>query len=1853
MKLFVKVLLAVCCFSIKTVVYGQLSEGGKPISFKGNLKSRVEFIDMPAVDVEKLLKEDSINKDLGKPFRFGHEMKVDFSLNNSGKWEDLGEGGRVWRLGIRSTNAISINLIFKKYNLPANAQLFVYNQTKTEVLGAFTNRNNKESGVFSIAPIEGDAIVLEYYEPKNVKGQGQIELGKVVHAYKDILGFGKEKSFNFGGSGSCNMNVNCPDGSDWQEQRDAVAMIIIGGSTCSGSIINNTLEDGRPFLLSADHCLLGGDDTGEWIFVFNYESPNCSNIEGPRNHTVSGAQLRAKDTPSDFLLVELEETPPLEYNVFYAGWNNMDEPANNTVGIHHPSSDIKKISFDDDNPVSDAYYNFNNDTHWKVIWNRNTTTEPGSSGSPLFDQNKRIVGQLHGGDASCTNLTGYDLYGKFSYSWDAGSNATSRLKDWLDPNNSGVTTLDGGYINQAPCAGPIQGGEVETDQEVVCEGSPFTLFLTNATAGAGTTYEWEYSLDNIDWTSISSANSFRLTITQNESRYYRCKISCEEETAFSTSLFVPLSESDCEYIVPENGSIQITSCSGSIHDSGGPNGYYSNNNDGVATIYPDTEGQLIQLGFTQFSLEPVYDYLEIYNGTSTNAELIGTFTGTENPGNVYGTTSSGAITLRFVTDHSIIAPGFSANIECVTEVPDAELAIESVDLIPSTVAPGSTVIASLNIANTGGRTTHNDDLHFFFSTDDQWDENDTFIGTYTAGVIRPGATVPGDHVFTLPDQIDYNEYYILAYIGNLEETIERDNFHVTPITIGEQYVIPYTGSQVITTCSGPVSDHAHNNNYYPNSNGTLTIHPEDESSYLQLSFSRFQVEEDFDYLEIFDGATTSSPLIGEFSGHNLPHDIVASQAGGALTLRFYSDGSIEFRGFEAEISCIDEKPLPDVFIENVAVNFQSAFPDKYISVNATLTNNGSGVLLNSNISYYLSNDINYSPNDIHLGSSQNGAIPPNSSVTINEVLNIPQNTSQGNYYLILYENNNPYLDENDEARIAYIPIEITDEATAHYTMPESGQETITTCSQIITDHAGFQNNYDNNIDGTLVLYPEREGEMLTLSFIHFELEDLYDNLNVYDGTSTHAPLLGRLNGFSLPEDITATNPAGALTLRMVTDASVTESGFIAYVSCPEAETSDDLPDLTISTTTTPNNAIAGSSIDLSCTIQNIGSTASTPTNVHFLLSQKPDYNQDAINLGSSQVNSIEPEESLSITTQASIPENISGQFYILYYVNFEGEIEETNLSNNTYTEPINITLDDQYVVPHTGSQTITTCTGSVSDHARNSNYSPDANGTLTIHPEDQTSYLKLSFTRFQVEEDFDYLEIFDGATTSSPLLGKYSGHDLPHDIVATQEGGALTLRFYSDGSIEFRGFEAEISCLDEKPLPDVSIESAAVNFQSAFPDKYISVSATLTNNGSGTLYHSNISYYLSNDINYSQNDRYLGSYQSGTIPYNSSITINERLDIPQDISLGNYYIIIRENSNPYLGEDDEARFAYIPVLITDEATAHHTMPESGQESMTTCSQIITDHAGYQTNYADNIDGTLVLYPEREGEMLTLSFIHFEIEDWHDNLYVYDGTSTQAPLLGRLTGFSLPEDITATNPAGALTLRMVTDASVTESGFIAYVSCPGGSSYLPDLTISTPLNPSNAVAGSDINLSCIVQNIGTATSTPTSVHFFLSQHRNYSQEATPLGSAQVSSIEASSSEQVNTQASIPNNIEGQYYILYYIDYEGEVEESDISNNMFSVPIEITRTTSLREQQNSKVSVSPNPSNGIFHLSIEAPAQEVSINVYNSIGTEVFFQKTQINGDNAVYPIDLSFVPSGMYTVKLMLGQEVQVMKVIKK
>jgi len=379
-------------------------------------------------------------------------------LKKAGIKKELPNGDNIWLLKIHSPDAFSINLIYDYFKLGKGSTFFIYNEDRTMILGAFTPEvSNNPYNEFATDLIQGNTIVLEYYEPES-SNDGVIHINKVIHGYVNTFSRG------LGDAAYCNINVNCPLGNNWENEKRAVTMLLVDNNTafCTGCLVNNTQQDFTPYILTARHCYFNGNiqisNPATNIFRFQYWRPNCGSGNPSNWKSMTGATLLAHHDSTDFTLLKLNKIPPADYNVYYAGWDKTATPAQNATGIHHPRGDAMKISHDE-HPVVPfiGWFGISTFTHWSAQHFEQGTLQQGSSGSPLFNQSHRIVGQLSGGvcmpaDTACFCINRIGYYGRFDISWTGGGTNNTRLSNWLDPNNTNVTTLDGIFIN---CATPI------------------------------------------------------------------------------------------------------------------------------------------------------------------------------------------------------------------------------------------------------------------------------------------------------------------------------------------------------------------------------------------------------------------------------------------------------------------------------------------------------------------------------------------------------------------------------------------------------------------------------------------------------------------------------------------------------------------------------------------------------------------------------------------------------------------------------------------------------------------------------------------------------------------------------------------------------------------------------------------------------------------------------------------------------------------------------------------------------------------------------------------------------------------------------------------------------------------------------------------------------------------------------------------------------------------------------------------------------------------------------------------------------------------------------------------------------
>ena len=391
------------------------------------------------LDVNKLHGQELEREIKGEAPRFALPHDIHFnSLTDKSSWSEV-NGKLVWTHRVVAPNSVSLNFGFTKFNLPASAELNIFSSDFSKSIRPFTAEDNNADRQLWTPVILADDVTIELSVDASELNQVELELGRVGQGFRTFA----QKTAK---AGSCNIDVACSEGNDWKEEIDSVAVISRGGSTfCTGFMVNNTNNDRTPYFMTAHHCGINASNAASLVTYWNFQRSSCRGSRASRsNQFNTGSQFLAGSARSDFTLVKLNSAPRSEWNVSFAGWDRSGEEASMAVAIHHPSTDEKSISFEMDPTTTTMYLKndiLRNGTHVRVTdWDKGTT-EPGSSGSPLFNQDHRVIGQLHGGYASCSSRTS-DWYGRISVSWNGDGTPTSRLKDHLDSANRGMTFTD-------------------------------------------------------------------------------------------------------------------------------------------------------------------------------------------------------------------------------------------------------------------------------------------------------------------------------------------------------------------------------------------------------------------------------------------------------------------------------------------------------------------------------------------------------------------------------------------------------------------------------------------------------------------------------------------------------------------------------------------------------------------------------------------------------------------------------------------------------------------------------------------------------------------------------------------------------------------------------------------------------------------------------------------------------------------------------------------------------------------------------------------------------------------------------------------------------------------------------------------------------------------------------------------------------------------------------------------------------------------------------------------------------------------------------------------------------------------
>ncbi|MEQ8908193.1 MAG: CUB domain-containing protein [Vicingaceae bacterium] len=1021
------------------------------------------------------------------------------------------------------------------------------------------------------------------------------------------------------------------------------------------------------------------------------------------------------------------------------------------------------------------------------------------------------------------------------------------------------------------------------------------------------------------------------------------------------------------------GGDTLTATSGTFNDGSSATANYNNNLNCNWLIQPPGAAS-VTLNFNRFDVDNTIDRVAVYDGTDFSAPLIGTYTGTSIPATI--NSSGGALFLEFTTNGSINSLGWeatyssSAGATCSGTTTLSNPSGTFNDGSGPNVDYSNSLNCSWLVSPTGAfnvRLTFDsldlvagDSLYVYDGTAN----TDPLIGAYSGSTLPAFITSSGADAFIefTTDASGTDKGWQISYLG----------------------ISGCSGQQTLSAASGTFNDGTNANQLYrDNSNCTWLIQPPG-ANFISLSWNRFNVESGFDFVTVYDGNNLSAPVIGTYSGSNLPPSVTSS--GGSLLVEFTTDFTVTEFGWEATYISTTTQCLPN---RTLTAN-NGSFSDGSGASNYTNNLNCGWLIQPSNAnSITLSFSAFDTESNIDSVSVYDGIDNTAPLVATYSGNTIPSNTVvNGPAMYVEFISNGSNTAAGWDASY-----------TSTSSLSCSGQTTFTAASGSFDDGSGTS-NYDNNLNCSWLIQPSGSPAIITLSFTSMDLR-FGDRVRIYDGTNNSGNFIGIRSGTNPGNPVTATS--GAMFLEFTSNNFSNADGWDATYS---SSNTFCVPLTTL--TANFGNVNDGSGFqnyannsDCAWLIQ---PTAPNVAVSFDLFNFNTEATNDTLTIydGPNASSPILQTLSGNLGNPAPIVSS-GGDMFMTFKTN--GSVRGAGWQGQYTT---------QTIPACSGTTTLTAATGTFDDgSAATADYIENSDCAWLIQPSGANKIF-LSFSRFATQNGADTVTVYDGPNTSAPILGTFSGTTIPPNLISS--GGSMYLTFKANNFIEDTGWEASYNSSNTQCFSNLTL----TNFRDTIEDG--SGSSNYGNNLScswliqpNTAQSINLD-FLSMDLQ--ANDvvsvydgsnnsaAFLGSFSGTTIPSTISSTG------------GSMFIEFTTD-----GSGNAAGWRATYDIVSSLSCI-------GTTTLTAPSGAFDDGSG-TGNYDNNLNCSWLIQPSNNPLTISLSVNSNALANFGDRLRVYDGTSTAGTFIGN---FFNGNTGTVTANSGSMFLVFETDGNFTDQGW---------------------------------------------------------------------------------------------------------------------------------------------------------------------------------------------------------------------------
>ena len=724
------------------------------------------------------------------------------------------------------------------------------------------------------------------------------------------------------------------------------------------------------------------------------------------------------------------------------------------------------------------------------------------------------------------------------------------------------------------------------------------------------------------------------------------------------------------YALPAFGATNVTTCTGTLTDDGGANAPYASNANGSITVTPATAGNKIRLQFTSFDVESGYDLVYIYDGPTTGSPLIGTYDSNNPPTTVYGTTASGALTVRLTSDGIVQFAGFEATIGCVTTVPpqaQADLALQGTSLSLLSVVAGGNTFANSTITNLSGATASSSTVGYYLSTDAVLDAADQLLGSSPGFALAVGQFSQRSASLQIPLGTAPGNYFVLFVADHLNQVPEsNENNNVTPVNItvtppSIDLTIQQAGVNPLNLAVGSTNPLSMNCSINNQGNAVAS------SSSVGFYFSTNAT------LDAADQLLTSAfggPLSSNFSSFRsgtagLPPGV----APGTYFILFVADyqNQVAETNENNNVSAVSftvSPPGVDLVIIQEQLFPSATVAGNFVQLNCAVANQGNIQANSSTAGFYLSVNQIFDASDVLLATAPGGALPANQTSFRSANPQVPVGTAPGNYFVLFVADPlNVVTEVNEANNVRSLPLTVTAPTIdllvsgtfLNLTSVAPGGSTGASCTLINQGNAvanpatvGYYLSTNTVLDASDVLLANTTG-----SVFGFSSTQRFASLTVPPGTAVGsyfvlfvADYLGQITETNENNNVTAS------PLQVVAPGVdlLIQQAFLSTFS-----------------------AAPGANLNANCSIVNVGNSVAASSTVGYYLSTNTVLDASDVLLNTVTGFALAGGQSAQRFANLTVPlGTAAGSYFVLFVADPQGQVSETNENNNVTASPLQV-----------------------------------------------------------------------------------------------------------------------------------------------------------------------------------------------------------------------------------------------------------------------------------------------------------------------------------------------------------------------------------------------------------------------------------------------------------------------------------------------------------------------------------------------------------------------------------------------------